>query len=339
MIALVSRIASLTVVGLALFAATGSAAPGTGAPMLLVSGGSIYVLDTATGHATNASRASGLPAMEASWSPDRRHIACQVEGGENVGAWVMTNEGRAAHRVAEGHIHQVVWRDARTVLFVLYRQFTRGEIHSVRADGSGLQNLTRGRGHDTTPTASPDGRRIAFARRKAGRPGLFVMKSDGTSQKRLTSSGAPGAITWSPDGRHIAFEVADRKGRRAAIRVIRENGTGLRTLVPSVAPGANPTWSPDGRSIAYQSFDPSGDYEINVVDARSAQVHNVTRDPSTAQTLPTWSPDGRRLAYFETSGSGPSGLGYVYVAGGDGSARRQVSRLLNVTSLSWAPAH
>ncbi len=68
-----------------------------------------------------------------------------------------------------------------------------GGICAVRADGSGLVQLTTtaiGADElvDTTPTWSPNGRRIAFSRSRQGgaQANLYVMRSDGTHLRRLT---------------------------------------------------------------------------------------------------------------------------------------------------------
>jgi Tol biopolymer transport system component len=54
---------------------------------------------------------------------------------------------------------------------------------------------------------SPDGSRIAFTARHAGSsPALFLLGSDGSGLRRLTSGPLGAAeVTWSPDGSQIAY--------------------------------------------------------------------------------------------------------------------------------------
>src|SRR5439155_10783163 len=80
----------------------------------------------------------------------------------------------------------------------------RFQIYSIRADGSRLGQLTRGRAADAAPLFSPDGRLIVFNRaRKHDASELWVMSADGSGQRKLASSGS--APAWSPDSRRIAY--------------------------------------------------------------------------------------------------------------------------------------
>lgn len=56
---------------------------------------------------------------------------------------------------------------------------------------------------------SPDGRQIAFVKNPDPQFNneIYVMASDGSGATRLTNSpGTDGFPSWSPDGRHIAFQ-------------------------------------------------------------------------------------------------------------------------------------
>jgi TolB protein len=75
----------------------------------------------------------------------------------------------------------------------------------MNADGSGKRLLTRSTSH--LYAWSPDGRKIAFGRRRNGSDDLFVMNADGSGQRNLTRTRNvlnQGAV-WSPDGRKIAY--------------------------------------------------------------------------------------------------------------------------------------
>jgi len=79
---------------------------------------------------------------------------------------------------------------------------------------------------------------------------LFVVTPGGTP-RRLTYRGAGGFISWSPDGRWIAFErrTSAEKPYGANVFVIRADGTHLRRVTHKT--GFAPAWSPDGRRIAF----------------------------------------------------------------------------------------
>src|SRR5207248_1205688 len=84
------------------------------------------------------------------------------------------------------------------------------QIYSIRADGTQLGQLTRGKSADTAPRFSPDGRRIVFTRSpKQDTHELWVMTADGSGQRRLAARGT--APSWSPDSRRIAYVTTEAR--------------------------------------------------------------------------------------------------------------------------------
>lgn len=87
--------------------------------------------------------------------------------------------------------------------------FVRGaHLFSVRADGSGLRQLTIGPALDSRPIVSPDGRWVVFERRAGeGAPAdLYAVRSHGGGLHVVASSPYDDhEADFSPDGRSIAF--------------------------------------------------------------------------------------------------------------------------------------
>ena len=73
----------------------------------------------------------------------------------------------------------------------------------MNADGSNQVNLTNDPANDFSPTWSPDGTSIAFARNTGDYADIYVMNADGSGQTDITSSPLEYEAypDWSPDGR------------------------------------------------------------------------------------------------------------------------------------------
>ena len=122
------------------------------------------------------------------------------------------------------------------------------QIVAVRADGSGVKNLTHWRFDDEWPAVSPDGRRIAFVR-TASSPGLWIMNADGSGQRKIAN--VPGAHEvspdWSPDGKRIVFvsmtPCEPYFCSDLHLWLVRPDGSGLRKIGRKV----KQPWRPLGR--------------------------------------------------------------------------------------------
>ncbi len=127
------------------------------------------------------------------------------------------------------------------------------EIYVMNADGSQKRNLTRRPGQDYSPAWSPDGKRIAYAAlRGDGPPRIWVMRTDGSGQRRVSRL-AGEYPAWSPDGRRIAFDRNTFGPRAWDIWVVNADGSHPRPLIASRADEQGAAWSPDGKTIAYGS--------------------------------------------------------------------------------------
>jgi TolB protein len=171
---------------------------------------------------------------------------------------------------------------------------TRGsELRTVSANGTGDRLVTpSGPWHDTSPSWSPDGRRIAFVRSPLnGTEGALMILDlgNGTLSPVQTpwTVGLRG-IAWSPDGRWIS--LAKSVWWSEDLSFVQPDGTGLY----SIFAGENvssPAWASDMR-VAFSA----GGYVV-AVNADGTGRKTVARQAAS----PSWSPDSQRIAFVRTS--------------------------------------
>jgi Tol biopolymer transport system component len=172
------------------------------------------------------------------WSRDGSTFvySYDTENGETIA--VSNADGSGARDLARGSDPD--WSpDGREIVFA----GANGTVSIVRADGTGLRRLAPG----ADPRWSPDGKHIAFVRLYRGRPGLYVIRTDGTSVRRIAGrqDEYPSDPTWSPDSRRIAFSGDD------GISIVNADGSGRRALARGL--GSRLDWSPDGRRLVFAS--------------------------------------------------------------------------------------
>ena len=161
------------------------------------------------------------------------------------------------------------------------------EIYTCRIDGKNIRRLSKNPGIDSSPSWSPDGKRIAFTSDRTGQPAVYVMNSDGTGVHRLTSipdayEDSPG---WSPRGDRIAFVMLIDTG--FAIATASPRGDDIVILTSGGGSNENPEWSPDGLRIVFSSTR-TGGKDIFIMKWDGSDVRPLTTDCQSFS--PAWGP-------------------------------------------------
>ncbi len=134
----------------------------------------------------------------------------------------------------------------------------------------------------------PDGDRIAYSQ---GRDLMVLSLDEGAEAERVARiRGGAGGLTWSPDGRRLAF--VSNRGDHGFVGVLHLADERIVYLDPSVHSDGSPVWSPDGRQVAFLRqpnerdilpFMPRREglpFSIRVADAESGEGREVWRaDP------------------------------------------------------------
>ena len=254
----------------------------------------IYVMDVDGNNARNLTNNPGKD-FQPSWSPDGKRIAFMSD--------------------RDGHVHAI-------------HGWPTSEIYVMDADGGNLQNLTNNPSDDTSPSWSPDGKRIAFA----SWDGKFIefvvdfeiyaMDADGDNLQNLTNNPNDDRFpSWSPDGKRIVFSserpghFRGKAGITSEIYVMDADGGNQQRLTNNRQNDTSPSWSPDSKRIAFSS-DRRGDFEnfeIYVMDTDGGNQQKLTNNRGD-DSSPSWSPDGERIAFY----SRRDGNAEIYVMDVDG---------------------
>jgi WD40 repeat protein len=226
-------------------------------------------------------------------SPDGRYVAAYR--GENL--WLMRADGSGARSIAPNVWGSVSWSgDSRRLVYGT----TNGEIWSAAAAGAPPRQITHGQSSgydDRLPSASPDGRSIAFVRTARGVPMLIVRRR---GRERTLLKDVGGAPSWSPDGRWIAIGGD-------SLALVRPTGGRRRVLVADRTCGGclyGAVWSPDARRLAYVDRNGAG---IDVVRI-SGGSPRLLRTGDLTYGL-AWSPAGDAIAFVTAAGIGTVTLG------------------------------
>ena len=222
--------------------------------------------------------------------------------------------------------------------------FGSSSVDVVNVDGSGFRILGRG----WTPVWSPDGTTLAILRPDSTETSEEIALVDpattvGRTVYRWPELGGVSDVTWSPDGRHLAFTTAQSPGsgvigpaEQSQIRTIDTDGTHEREVV-AVGENAFPEWSPDGSLIAFTVAPTSGAGHVAVVRPDGTGLLVISGGNESARA-PSWSPDSQHIAWVTTNPSGASG--HLWIARRDGTETHRLADAdvdIGEHGPSWSP--
>ena len=306
-----------------------------------------------------------------SWSPDGRYIIAKkhfttqrslgtgevwmyhVSGGDGV---LLVKRPSEQHQKELGE--PIFAPDGQHIYFT--RNTTPGPIFEYAQDSNTQlfaierydletgksESLIGGEGGAVRPTPSPDGRKIAYVRREATQPKLYIRDLATGEDRKLNDAldmdvqetwavtGVYPNMAWTPDSASIVFWAGGRLNRV-------ELSTGKSTVIPfkiadtrgvidpprpavAVAPdtfetrmprGANV--SPDGRLVVFETLG-----KLWIKPMAGGEPRRLTNDEAAMEAYPSWSTDGRTLVYVRWT---DAGLGEVRTIAASGGRSRAIT--------------
>jgi Tol biopolymer transport system component len=174
------------------------------------------------------------------------------------------------------------------------------------------------------PNWSPDGKQIAFLSERGGGLDIFVADVQRREVRPITRTGEIiNALEWSPDSRHILFDLTAQTGERGLYLVDVATGETSSLLQTQGTYDILPRWSING-DVAFISNRNSGG-NLYLWSGQTGQVIRLTEDLSASGYM-SWSPDGTELA-FTAMDLTPSNPQIIYTD----------VYILNTTRLEQAP--
>ena len=205
------------------------------------------------------------------------------------------------------------------------------DIFSYDEKTGAMKQLTTAKGYDAEAGYSPDGQWIAFssmrdAYNRTLTPAeqkqletdpsyfaeVYIMKADGSEQKRLTNwPGYDGGTFFTKDGR-IVWRHFEENGLIANVYTMKPDGTDRKQLTDFGSMSWAPYQHPSGEYFIFASnklgFE---NFELYMVDIDGTKEPVRVTYSDGFDGLPVPSPDGNRLAWTSTRGGGSDGQIYL----------------------------
>ena len=235
---------------------------------------------------TNETQLTRTPEEEGyvQWSTDGKQVVFSRLASGTSRIYAIGIDGKNEHEIGSVPGSGPIFSpDGRHLVYMAGGSWTATKLMVSEADGSNAHQINDGTTIAWTNHWAPDGKSIAFTGRKdpKGELAVFVINSDGSGLRQATHLAAGDGNAqwpvWSPDGRHLAFQVNKLKEKIAHIWIAASVTGEAHQLAAHDNPHLDetPSWFPDGKRIAFQS-NRTGRMEVWVMNVDGSDQRQLT---------------------------------------------------------------
>ncbi len=280
------------------------------------------------------------------WQNPTPHWIAAVSSRARLNTYVITRMNPdGSERVELATVRDLalppVWSPDGTRLAMVLGDEWRA-LHTMDAAGRDVRRVSPYVGELQSVAWSPDGEWLAYVARTAPVPGeaphIYRVPARGGEPEQLVGAlfaAAPGtltyrALTWSPDGRWLAFSVEGDidPALQGVYRLDVDGGTPERLVA-----GCCPSWSPAGDWLAFLTEGEGGARGLARVTPDGARVERLTDGLNVGPGI-VWSPDGEWLAFFAFD---TANAWTLYRMRADGEELRVLAAEVVQPPASWSP--
>ncbi len=296
------------------------------------------------------------------YSPDGNQIAFYRRSGDRTEIWLLSTATRKERMLVELNIGSpapvilppeewpgrgptmLSWSPDGATLAAMYKDSPGGpfSIALLSVDTGEKQRVTwpeAGTVGDTTPAISPDGKMLAFVRRKLGPAGdIYLMRISGERPHRLTAENKIiQGMAWTSDSREIVFS-SDYDGDPSVWRIPVTGGS-PRLVAGLLSWAVFPSIDHRGHRLTFVRWTGNSRFQQVRLPHPVANISPPFKGFDLVNTLefnPRYSHDGKRVAF--TASIAGSEVAEIMVANADGRNPESVTHILvSSGSPRWSP--
>lgn len=178
-------------------------------------------------------------------------------------------------------------------------------IFLMNLDGSHVTPVAYSGQSFFSPSISADLKTISFI----SGSDVWVMKSDGTGSKQLTTvsdSQFIFTVRISPNGKKILFSVADNATETIDLRTMNVDGGDQKSLLATLPSGIDEgcytgSFSSDSRTVTFACYSTSTGYGLYTADVAGTNLKTVTAPQGAFIDTPVFSPDGKKILFVSSN--------------------------------------